>query len=710
MALANQINAVLRHAQAIGHSVQNFSPNKRFINLNVFIAVLLLVILTQHYFLKTVGPASETIVMLKSDAHHSNYDTILKSRKPDQFRSLSFGQRCDQFFEAMHSGSPNWKFDNFDTEGYEDDYVNFQDFIKWKHEQEPDKKFDEKTIEALEKEFQEKNYGTIKVDQRINDAMATLRIFGKCYLEDQTAGSSKFGFGSNIFNDNSGSEGNSALPSPDRCSDLEARLFPWLSSMLPIYTRWDGSQSNGLPDLKSFALGDYDEYDSPSSSKDKKEKRAASDPNCFLTSFKKRINGRGYVISASDGQVDELMKLALVLRANGNTLPIQIVHKGDLSKENMDKLIKEFRRPISNGGLPPSYQNLVRESSLSFPKQEVWFVNVRPCIKEGFGSYFQKYANKLLAYMFNSFDEMLLIDTDTVPFVNLEEIFKYPDYVSKGAYFFQDRQLKGQNSPSAVEYFKRLLPSKLDHFFFDIPLTTDFTLNNRFIGGRFNHYMESGVVAIKRSTHFTGMMAATQLNFWSTTAKKVHGDKELFWLGLSIAGNENYAFNNLAAASIGELTKPANRRFPNSGAQELCSNHPGHVNGYNNQTLLWINSGFTFCKNTQAAEFDAGKPLFKGYSKQDLASYYRQKTLIRAAIVPPPQEVKGANQAGNPDMGWSDEHKYCMSYTWCAVDFIGYDEKPEEKGLLVTFDDDQTKWFDFIGDVWMDGIEEESNN
>ena len=32
------------------------------------------------------------------------------------------------------------------------------------------------------------------------------------------------------------------------------------------------------------------------------------------------------------------------------------------------------------------------------------------------------------------------------------------------------------------------------------------------------------------------------------------GDKELFWLGFAINGDENYKFNNHFAAAIGQLT------------------------------------------------------------------------------------------------------------------------------------------------------------
>lgn len=569
-----------------------------------------------------------------------------------------------------------WMLDNFDTKDYDDNYIDFDSFLQFKLDKDPGMKMTEKKVDELEKEFAERSYFAVKVDNRITDAMATLRVFGKCYLEERQT--SAF----DVLP-------KKAKPEPEKgfeCNEVETRVFPWLTRSLPIYTHWDGTVSRGLPELAT------------------EPKKEQTNSNCFLEQFKNTINGRGYVTSAGNGQVGELMKLALLLRALGNKMPIQIVHKGDLSSENQQKLISAFRDDVPLRKMPETYADLDLDAALEFPKQDVWFVNVDPCIKEAFKHKFQKYANKLLAYMFNSFDEMILIDTDTVPFVDLETVFSLPGYVDNGAFFFQDRNLKGQNTENQVAYFTRMLPSKMDKILFDIPRATEHTLGNRFISGRRNHFMESGVVAIKRSTHFTGMLAALQLNFWSATAWKVHGDKELFWLGQSIAGNEKYAFNPVGAASIGELTREEKKLFPDSKAQELCSNHPGHINGYDGETLLWINSGMTYCKNTPAAGADVGKPLYKGLSEGEIKRLYQSKTVIRAAIVPPPQEIYANDNNGNPERGWTDEHKYCYGYTWCAVSYVGTGESPEQVGRVVNFDDKQTKWFDFIGDLWMDAL------
>jgi alpha 1,3-mannosyltransferase len=266
--------------------------------------------------------------------------------------------------------------------------------------------------------------------------------------------------------------------------------------------------------------------------------------------------------------------------------------------------------------------------------------------------------------------------------------------------------LKGQNTEAKIKFYKQLLPSKLDQYIFQIPTATDFTLKNRFFGDLRNHFMESGVVAINRKRHFAGMLTAVQLDFWFAINKKmIHGDKELFWLGLSIAGDEDYFFNDIAAASMGELTPQENKRLPNSNTKELCSNHPGHLDGHDERTLLWINAGMTYCKNLDILEYDLKNPLYKDrYNIESLRKLFKSATKIRAAIVPPPQEITAKNTNGNPENGWSNQYQYCKSYTWCAYETIGSGSEPEHKGLYVEFKEREFKWFDFIGDLWMDGL------
>lgn len=62
------------------------------------------------------------------------------------------------------------------------------------------------------------------------------------------------------------------------------------------------------------------------------------------------MKGRGIVISIGEGGVNETKRLIKVLRYLNNTLPTQLVHKGDLSKNSMKELIDVARESMKTDG------------------------------------------------------------------------------------------------------------------------------------------------------------------------------------------------------------------------------------------------------------------------------------------------------------------------------------------------------------------------
>lgn len=152
---------------------------------------------------------------------------------------------------------------------------------------------------------------------------------------------------------------------------------------------------------------------------------------------------------------------------------------------------------------------------------------------------------------------------------------------------------------SDAVFFKKIGPSIIDSVMFDIPIMTKYTLDTDFFKGLF-HYQESGLVMLNRKIHFNALLMMFQLNFYEPVTKRSHGDKELFWLAMAIAGEENYVFDENYAASIGIKTPPLDRpkldgHTPHDSV-ELCSPHPGHVSSEDN-ALVWINSGF-YCSKS----------------------------------------------------------------------------------------------------------------
>lgn len=699
----------------------------RRLNFKSISVALALIIFFQTFWLTSKRPPNDLLI-LKNEVYSEQIDSFIKRYKVDELVKMKLEDRCNLFFDNLLVDNKNWKLSDFSTDGYDSSAVSFEEYLnKYKNSHESEN-IDSKKMDELQNEFYEKYKKTSKVDKRVTDYISILRIFSKCFIDNKAVSTL-----SNI-KDFWYSSGSNTIQ--DFCSDTEARVLPWLSNILPVYSRWDGTISMGVPNLSEAVMDDINsEFNVDSDYEDisdnieddldltihddtdinfvKRKESLRKRDNCFLKKFKNAINGRGYVISASDGQVGDLKKLALILRLLNNQIPIQIVHKGDLSPNKQEELINAFRSDINVHNLKDYFEEYEiprsRAKLIKFPKQELWFVDIRHSVKSEFMGHFRGFSNKLLAYLFNSFEEMMMIDTDAVPFVDLSEaVFNFAQYKETDAFFFRDRELKLANEVDEVNYYKRLFPSKLDTHLFEIPQVTNFTLNNRFIGHNRYHFIETGVVGINRKKHFTGMLITFQLNFYGgINAGKIHGEKELFWLGLSIAGDENYSLSARTAASVGELTPNENKRYRDSDSEEICSNHPAHFNGETGEktpSLMWINSGMTFCK-LDRGENDSKNKLYKGrYTADELKKLYKSETKLRYAIIPPPEEIEAKNDLGNPVTGWVHETEYCGGYTRCAYNLIGDGSLPEYNGALVQFSPSEYHWFDLVGNMWMNGL------
>lgn len=293
-----------------------------------------------------------------------------------------------------------------------------------------------------------------------------------------------------------------------------------------------------------------------------------------------------------------------------------------------------------------------------------------------------------------------------------------------------------------TNYFTKLCPTNPNSMdtLFDIKLITNHTLRNPYMVG-YRHYQEAGIVAINKSRHFLGILMMFPLAVWKEPVRSsIWGEKEMYWLGLSIAGDEDYQFNKYSAASIGEITTNSyHRHYPNSDTRELCSSHPGHID--KNGKLLWVNSGFKYCKKN--AHFrDRNKFPFETFLSEELGSLYENPLKIKHGIVPPDlpilrqpgspidltnenlikdhwktrtkdmdelddeESVKIKQKAdSNPQKGWN-KNAICSGYQYCAYDLIDrhpHNEGPWEKGNLFEFSDELKSDYDYLGNIWVNG-------
>ncbi|KAI3402996.2 hypothetical protein KGF56_004249 [Candida oxycetoniae] len=679
------------------------------------------------------------------DAHASIYDKIFANHDIDSiFGNLNFEQRCDLFFQNLFMHDNNWilkvnernrlenknefKFNDFKRVHLEEYKKEFASANHKNHEDVENTPEFEQFVRTKYDEFWKK---TMKYEQKIVDQISIMRVFNKCYITSDNTTQVKR---TNEFvNDQHklmtslhwASSKKSKVPSfkftkeenrihfkSIKHSALEHRVYPWLSFEYPIYERFTSKVSYHPPIMSKY-LPDQEEQ------RTTKPTKHSNELGFFLNKFKNQCNGRGIVLTIGDSHVEDTVKLIHLLRALNNKLPIQIVYYQDISKETKTKIVTAARESI--GAFPKSFEKVKEyfpDDYLSndggLPKQEVWFVNTYNVIHEDFKDRFKGYANKFLATFFNSFDEFMLIDADTVMMQNPDHFFNLPGYKENGAFFYKDRTTFETRPKSDIVFFKKLGPSIVDSVMFDIPIMTKHTVENDFMRGLY-HYQESGLVMLNRKIHFNAILLMFQLNFNEPVNGRIHGDKEIFWLALAINGNENYAFNENYAAAIGKVTPQTERTKPDGTPHqsvELCSPHPGHISDQDN-ALEWINSGFFYCSKSPIVDFKKEaeqKARLKSLkSAEDFKAFYYSPLRISSAVIPPLDlNVWAVNVEDEPSRGWFMDSRYCKGYMWCAYTSIGGlksdGESNRKEGRLIHFTEKEEALFAYYGDIWV-GLE-----
>ncbi|KAF8002126.1 alpha 1,3-mannosyltransferase [Metschnikowia aff. pulcherrima] len=631
-----------------------------------------------------------------------NYDEIFSEINMYDFLSKnSFHDRCMIYFNHLSMSNPDWMVNP--DQGIVFNRDAYKSFDKYREQALKD--IERKLNDAKEKgdnyvppsddeirrKFDEMRETVLNDEQTLHDYLAHVRIFDKCFMGSATTGSNKddiafvkkqrnFLKKSVVYLKSTADQVSGKLFKHELdCNDVESKIFPWFTNQYPVFTRWNGR-------LTFF----------PGMSGRLPQKRG-----CFLSEYKSRLNGRGIVMTLKDDHVSDASRFLRLLRYLGNQYPIQVVYHLNLNEESRANLVRA-----------------ARDYFRGYPEQDLWFVNAERAIEGKYRGKFGGFANKIMATMFNSFEEMLLCDADSVLLESPLYFFELKKFVDKGTVFYKDRASGQYRGADDLKFFRKLLPSVEDSAIFNVAQPTDFTLNNEFFEG-FSHYMESGVVAVDRTRHFIQPMMMSILTFYHPVVARVYGDKELFWLALSLAGDENYAFNNHFAAAIGEFT-PVQERHKDINSiqsfrlQELCSNHPAHISDSDDQTLVWFNSGFRHCGNSLKKdmkwndEFNKKTRYTKIKTLEEFKTFFKAPLKIKNAVIPPfeRQEKLLKNVEHEPEKPWIMGH-YCDNYLWCAYSLIGgyYVEDGETKdnlkqGLVITFSPEQVKRFEAAGDVW----------
>lgn len=611
--------------------------------------------------------------------------------------------RCMLYFNHLSMSDPEWLVNPDESTSF--DRAAFHDFeqykrkilSQWSHSaKEAEHKGNDPeprpTDSQLRLDFQQLRKTVLGHEQTLHDFVSHVRVFDKCFMATGAAHRrNDTGFVKNQqkflrehvdyqYNQAERSSAGKAYKHPLECSEVERKVFPFLTNEYPEYVRWNGE--------KSFFPGS----------------RGNTVPSgCFLNDFKRRINGKGIVMTLGDSHIDDASRLIRVLRYFGNQYPIQVVYHNNLLPESRQHIVKAARNHFRG-----------------YPSQDVWFVDAKRTIADQYIGKFNGFANKILALMFNLFEDVLFLDADLVILKDVDYFFSMKRYVQSGTFFYKDRTTYEFRSQEDSMFFKKLLPSVDDSMVFNIPQTTNHTLGNEFFNSTFLHYMESGAVVLNRKKHFMLPFMMAILNFYNLVILRVYGDKELFWLSCAFLGDENYMFNKNFAAAAGELT-PENERHKDIGevrsfhSKEICLSHPSHISDEDN-LLVWINSGFRFCGNAlkdsmdYEAEFARGKRFTGLKTLEDFKTFFLSQMKITHAIIPPfyKDHAKATNADHEPEMAWMLA-LYCDGYCWCAYSLIGGYYKDDagefqsslKEGKVIEFLEDSQKLFDAVANVWM---------
>lgn len=459
-----------------------------------------------------------------------------------------------------------------------------------------------------------------------------------------------------------------------RCNpEVERSTFDWLSGMAPRITN----------------------------TKVKNEPLFRANANeCYTQAIQSTLRGKGLVLTATDAHFKSILNLIVLLRTLDTRMSLQIVHKGEISDFSQQRLLLAA---TSNWSGDRAIMSMLRNPKYksSFRKLDLSFIDVSLAIKPEYKDRFVRFNNKLLANFFNTFEESMLIDTDTVFLKSPDEFLQFDQYISKGTFFFKDRSLANTHkSAGSISMFKSMLPTMEDAKY-GINQVSSYTLNQRFFHG-FLHLQEAGVVLIDRRRHFeTSLMAAHLSLHRESIMELTWGDKELYWLSFAISGDESYHFNHNHAASVGELSPdPDHSHYPHlHNLREICSSHPAHI-ADDNHTLLWMNSGFKHCKKTMY--HDETNPFFKGWTQEEKKKYNTGPIRIKAALIPPEPPTPGLTPVDDiPTRGWVPRD-YCEMYTICAyTDVAGY----KDKGILLEFSEEEQHWFNYLSNSWFSSID-----
>ncbi|ETP33416.1 hypothetical protein F442_18070 [Phytophthora nicotianae P10297] len=277
-------------------------------------------------------------------------------------------------------------------------------------------------------------------------------------------------------------------------------------------------------------------------------------------------NTRGIVLPLFDDIALLGFSLILELRRLQVPLPIEIPHCGDLSL-NLQKKMHNQDSSVT------FYDVCERAANAAIEQRQLFCVDLDHCHHK-----FRSFDIKVLAVVFSKFQEIMLLDADTLFFQNPMTLWDTSKYKSTGTLFFNDRisyelsyLAKRTTSDENVGALHQFLAS------FDVspyrnfgiinterrpepPRTlglefsfrpSEFLLNSHVWRLRSGHQMDSSLMLWNKAQQPRAtIILASFVSLNGLPIVPSYGDKELYWLACELAETA-YEFSDYAVGTVG---------------------------------------------------------------------------------------------------------------------------------------------------------------
>lgn len=313
----------------------------------------------------------------------------------------------------------------------------------------------------------------------------------------------------------------------------------------------------------------------------------------FIQHWVRQSYGRGIVIPMDYTDLKELYHNLKVWQTLKNTLPIQLVFSNTVVTAEVQEILFEYAQET---------------------KQNLYIVDLEPILDVLYvHDQHTPATSKVLASMFNTFEEALVMEPDVSFFLSANTVFDSEDYKNSGFKFWKGRNTrKDAQFPHCKVFTQALEPSleefnmihselvvRLDNPSLESPNTEqEKALSSYYTYGGL-HYADNGVYVINKKQAFEGLLGAATLLSHKKYRRCSDGENEFMWLGMFTVGN-NFVSDSIDAGILGEIKLES--EGPRRGYAYVCGTQVSHSDDVGR--LVWSKDGLVTCKFENAAHED----------------------------------------------------------------------------------------------------------